>query len=153
VASGKELLSMRRHTSAIGTVAFSPDGRLGISGSQDSTFRVWDLKAEKELRCFQGHGSAVFLPDSHHILSWGGNDRALRLWDVDTGARLWCSLDHTGGVEAVGLSRDGRYVLCGSGDGTVRLWRLLKLDQAPARRAADRTEPTKRKTAVRFQPR
>ena len=30
-------------------MAFSPDGRYGLSGSHDGTVRLWDLEAGKEL--------------------------------------------------------------------------------------------------------
>src|SRR5262249_52315627 len=42
-------------------------------------------------------------------------------WDVETGQELRCFKGHTLWVASVALSPDGRRVLSGSGDGTVRL--------------------------------
>jgi WD40 repeat protein len=43
LATGKELNSFTGHTSTILSVAFSPDGRTALSGSIDTTLKLWDL--------------------------------------------------------------------------------------------------------------
>jgi WD40 repeat protein len=41
--TGKETLSLKRHTLAVNSVAFSPDGMRIVSGSRDGTVKVWDI--------------------------------------------------------------------------------------------------------------
>ena len=45
-----ELHSFKGHTSDVGSVAFSPDGKRALSGSHDKSVRLWDLETGKELR-------------------------------------------------------------------------------------------------------
>jgi WD40 repeat protein len=46
----------------------------------------------------------------------------IHLWELPTGRRLRTFTGHNGAVTSVCLSFDGRYVLSGSTDATVRLW-------------------------------
>ena len=58
----RELHSFRGHDASVYDVTFSPDGKQGLSGSQDKTLRLWHVETGKELRCFQGHTGAVGNP-------------------------------------------------------------------------------------------
>jgi WD40 repeat protein len=46
----------------------------------------------------------------------------VRLWEASSGRLLATLSGHTGGVRGPALSGDGRLVVSGSLDGTVRLW-------------------------------
>ena len=50
---------MPRHTNAVASVAFSPDGRLLASGSWDRTVRLWDAATDAEVRALRGHTDDV----------------------------------------------------------------------------------------------
>jgi WD40 repeat protein len=110
---------------AITCVAFSPDGRFAVSGSNDGTARVWDVATGDELHCFSGHRKKVnavaFSPDGCRVLS-AGDDKLLRLWDAQTGEQLRALEGHTGEVQCVCFSPDGRYAVSGGKDQTARLW-------------------------------
>lgn len=54
----------------------------------------------------------------------GGDDVAVRVWDLETGRCLHALEGHTSGVLSVALSPDGRQALSGSSDKTARLWDL-----------------------------
>jgi WD40 repeat protein/DNA-binding SARP family transcriptional activator len=107
-------------------VAFSPDGRYAITGSNDPPVaQLWDLQTGQSLRTFSGHTkpltSVSMSPDGKYLLtsSW---DNTARLWDVQTGQEVRQFAGHTDQLKAAVFSPDGQWVLTASHDQTARLW-------------------------------
>lgn len=53
------LASLRGHVAAVYQIAWSADSRLLVSGSSDSTLKVWDVKAQKLATDLPGHADEV----------------------------------------------------------------------------------------------
>ena len=123
--SNVQLTVQLGHANDVTSVAFSPDGRLVLTGSKDMTARLWEAASGNEIRRFEGHTDRVtavaFSPDGHEVLT-GSWDKSARLWDAATGQELRRFDGHTDQVTSVAFSRDGHDVLTGSGDKTARLW-------------------------------
>ena len=80
-----------RHDALYVVAAFSPDGRLLVSGcgydmtNDDPSVRVWELASGREVRRFDGHRAGIysvaFFPDGHRIATASADATAM-VWDV-----------------------------------------------------------------------
>ena len=75
------------HKQFVQAVAFSPDGKMLASGSDDGDIRLWDVATAKNTTILTGHKedvkSVVYSPDGKTLASAGLD--AIKLWDVTTG--------------------------------------------------------------------
>ena len=115
------------HSGEVRSLAYSPDGRLALSGSEDYTLKLWEVSSGREIRTFKGHtgtvSSVAFSPDGSRVLS-GSYDHSLKLWEVSSGREIRTFRGHSGEVRSLAYSPDGRYVLSGDFDGIINLWEV-----------------------------
>jgi WD40 repeat protein len=106
---------------------FSSDNKRIVSGSEDTTVRVWVAASGENIRTpLRGHKVAVRAvacsADGHYILS-GSDDGVVHAWDAFSGAILRKIFGNTA-VVSVALSPDGTQIAAASFDKYLRLWFL-----------------------------
>ena len=84
--TGKNKATLTGHSSAIETLAISPDGLTLVSGSYDGTIQFWDLvtgKHKSTIRHAQYSVHAKLSPDGKTLAT--DRSEEITLWDVKTG--------------------------------------------------------------------
>lgn len=125
--NGKEVVkfSGSPHQSPILAIAFSPDGQRFLTGSTDSTAKLWNIKGE-QLLTLKYHRDGVsfvgFSPSGDNLLT-GSTDGSAAMWNLEGQLKFFlpASNDH---LFMIGVSPDGQAVvtLDGSPDKPVKIW-------------------------------
>lgn len=91
-----EIFVQLGHRDSVNAVAFSPDARSIVSGGVGPSFR------------------------------FGGNTPGtIKIWDVASGRELRTLSGHSSDVTAVAFSPDGRTIVSGSKDNTIKRWNVF----------------------------
>jgi WD40 repeat protein/uncharacterized caspase-like protein len=110
--TGNELNSLPGHGNFVGSLSFSPDGRLLATGSFDSTIKLWDLTTGRELTTLKGHSGSItaldFTPDGRFLVS-GGEDGSARLWQTETGTLVATMVSLNKGNDWLVVTPDGLF--------------------------------------------
>ena len=126
VDTGETIAQRGAHRLSITTVAFSGDGRFGLTGSYDKTLRVWDLATHELVdTLYPPHDDVVYAAVAARdvpLAASAGGDGRVRLWDLETLACRATLEGHAHRVYDVALSPDGTTALSASHDRTIRVW-------------------------------
>jgi eukaryotic-like serine/threonine-protein kinase len=127
------------HSNQINKMAYSPDGTVLATASEDRTLRLWDTATGKVRSLLKAHSSMLncvaFSPDGKILASGSGhwNNRRvpgeLRLWDATSGELITDLRGHGGPIYSLAFTRDGTTLASGSGDGVVKLWDTGKFSE------------------------
>lgn len=129
----KSVQIIQENNASVNTIAIGPHGFTLVTGSNDKTIRLWNLKTGQLLHKFLGHTAEVYATaitaDGRRIFS-GGDDRTILAWNLQkkTIADRFYSYSgspysHRGGaILSVAISPDNEIVASGSADHTIKLW-------------------------------
>jgi WD40 repeat protein len=104
-------------------VAFSPDGTLVATGSEDNTARVFEARTGREVSRLAhqaGVHGVAFSPDGTLVATHSADNPA-RVFEARTGHEV-ARLAHPGAVYDVAFSPDSTLLATGSADGTARVF-------------------------------
>jgi WD40 repeat protein len=139
VASGQLVRRFEGHTNDVRRVAVSPDGTRLLSAGYDGKVRLWELGTGGEIKKFDTLGGFVetlsFAADGRQAL-WshsrtgvrtgrrGDANGSVELWDLAAGKELKQFPGHTGTITCIAVSADGKRLISGCDDGSMRVWEL-----------------------------
>jgi F-box and WD-40 domain protein CDC4 len=97
------------------------DANTAISGSRDTTLRIWDIRTGLCKNVLVGHQSSVrCLEIKGDIVVSGSYDTFARVWSISEGRCLQTLQGHFSQIYAIAF--DGKRVVTGSLDTNVRIW-------------------------------
>ena len=110
-----------QHDGLVTHAAFSADGQLVVSASEDRTAKVWDLESKT---------SWTLKPHPREVIWAGfGRDQSRTVVTVsDKAARVWTNeatvqvRGHTDWLTSADFNPDGRFLVTASQDGSARVW-------------------------------
>jgi WD40 repeat protein len=111
------------HTAAVTNCDWSPCGSMILTGSFDTTLKLWDVATLQCLATLSGHAEAVrfcaWSSDGVTVAS-GSKDKTVKLWSVETDSCVATLSGHNNWVDGLAWSPDGRSLASAGGD--FRIW-------------------------------
>jgi WD40 repeat protein len=131
---GKKRCDLVGHdTTGVNSIAFSLDGKRVLTAGSDRLVLLWDTTAGKRQRKLSGHKEAVrsvaFSPTDDNQAASASEDGTIRMWDLVKGSSVELK-GHEGEVCAVAWTPDGRRLVSGGRDKTVRVWSVVEKREA-----------------------
>ena len=133
---------LKGHSDGVTSIAFSPDGNILASGSNDGTIRLWEASdgSHKSTLEHGGVTSIVFNPDGN-ILASGSDDGTIRLWEseirfgqnrcittfdstTDETPDIFTDNKSETAVTSVVFNSKGSILASGHNNGTIHLWNI-----------------------------
>lgn len=138
VATGQEVSTLTAHSEGVIALAISSDGKKLASGSQDRTILIWDIESGEPDAAYTGHqewvNAVAFSPDGKKLAS-GSVDGEIRIWEVRTRGPqgepqmiqrpLQTLAGHKGSVNSLTFNSDGKLLVSGSSDASMKLWDVM----------------------------
>ncbi|KAL2874011.1 hypothetical protein SGCOL_010787 [Colletotrichum sp. CLE4] len=146
--SGRTVMILDEHIQPIYALDWGSDGHRVLSGSADGWVKCWDVrkvqrtanlgahaKAVSDVRWFRGLDDPI---DGHPpgadekgaqqpkkagtFFVSGGFDAKIKIFSADNWSLVQTLSGHSGPVASVDVSRDGKWIVSGGHDRTVKLW-------------------------------
>lgn len=130
---------LTQHKQPVSQIAWSPNGNMLASVSQDRTIQIWNMEEDTFLRAFSDYvadiTSIAWTPDNSRLASLS-RDEVIRVWNISTGQnlqsftftemvdneiRVGISSGSTAAVSGLAWSPDGK-MLASSKDKSIWLW-------------------------------
>jgi len=137
------------HPAPVMATAFSSDGKVLLTGSEDGIGRLWDMASGRQLGPEFRHGKNIsgvaFAPNGQTVVT-AGLDGAVLQWDLLSGKRIGAPIHHNGVIAALALSPNGKRLATASLD-EAQVW-----DAASGKAVGGLLKHDNHLTAIAFSP-
>lgn len=116
-----------RHDQRINQVAWSPNGRLLATASNDASVRIWDGDGQSLLHTLQRHTNSVYGLSWHprsQLLASGSLDGFINVWNAVKGEHVFFFRTHSGRINSVAWSPDGKIIAAASSSNAIRFYEV-----------------------------
>lgn len=123
--TGKLVVTLKGHRDCVRRLAWTPNGKILISGSEDHSIRTWSTKTWTQLAVLDEHTDKVWsiaISPNSRILASASKDNTARLWNLDDGQSIGSPLQHADLVACVSFSVDGKELATGCKDHNMYTW-------------------------------
>ncbi|XP_016085999.1 guanine nucleotide-binding protein G(I)/G(S)/G(T) subunit beta-3-like, partial [Sinocyclocheilus grahami] len=109
------------------TFQFFPNGNAVITGSDDASCKLYDLRSDQELITYQDSGIMCGVTSlapslSGRLILAGYDDFNCNIWDSLKAERVGVLSGHDNRVSCIGVTPDGMACCTGSWDSFLKIW-------------------------------
>lgn len=122
ISSGQEV--MRYEVPDVDSMAVTPNGRHIVASGNPT--KLLELNTGKLTRTFAASDILTITPDGNSVVTVMLKE--LNLWDLHTGTKTRSFRGHTGAIFAVAVAPNGKHLVSGGVDGTIRIWNITTGD-------------------------
>lgn len=127
--SKKPVKTFPGHESDINSIQFFPDGNAFVSGSDDSSCRLFDIRAYRQINKYSNDKilcgiTSVAFSKTGRLLFAGYDDYNCYVWDTLLGSNEIVDqlVGHDNRVSCLGVSKNGKALCTGSWDTLLKIW-------------------------------
>ena len=127
---------LKQHTNVVLGLNFSSDNKRLISGSADHSAIIWNITTGHILHRLgshddssKGHSKKIYAAAfsyNDQYAATASEDKTVILWNTLSGEKISVLSGHTEAVVSLAFTPDGKYLLSGGRDCTIRLWEMEK---------------------------
>lgn len=116
----------KRQSPMVMAIALSDDDTRIAAGAHDGSVTILDVETGKVVTSLAKHGGPVrsicYLPSEPHTVLTSSDDQLINLYDSESGKVTGTCRGHRGLVFSANGSNDGKYIVSGGQDRSVRIW-------------------------------
>lgn len=120
------------HTDIVICLDVSIDNTLLLSGSKDSSIRLWNINKKQCVAVCEGHTEAIgavsFSKKSNSFFVSGSRDKTIKYWQITSGGSgivsKYTVKGHDKDISCLSVSPNDKFIASGGQDKLIKLWNI-----------------------------